>query len=270
MVLVSIICAKANVASATLIGYYGLNEADPLLGKTAVESSSGQNGTYLSAGTGPTSIASVNAGLYGTAVHLNSTAGNTDYIDIPTFTGLTQTGAFTYAAWVNPDSTQLASPTIIGNLNSNLRGYDLRIAPSGSDWSLRLTNPSGLPTSYTTIATIPSGVWTHVAVTKDVNDSGGIGTNTSNIQFYVNGSLVESGTIGLTGATAASHYYIGAGRSGTQYFGGGVDEVRIYDQVLDATAIADLAAGGVPEPTGLFLISSSIVGAVIIRRRRDM
>jgi hypothetical protein len=267
IVLVSIICAMANTAPAALIAYYGLNETDPLKGKTAADSSgNGFNGTYSSAGTGPTSIASVNAGLYGTAVHLNSTAGNTDYVNIPTLNGLTQTGAFTYAAWINPDSTQLASPTIIGNLNSNLRGYDLRIVPSGTNWNLRLTSPSGTITSVTGSTIIPSGVWTHVAVTKDANGSGG--TDLSNVQFYVNGSPVDSGTIGLTGATAAVNYFIGAGRSGTQYYGGGVDEVRIYNEVLDATAIAGLAA--VPEPTGLFLMLSSIVGALVIRRRRDM
>jgi hypothetical protein len=328
IVLVSIICAMANVASATLVGYYGLNEPDPLLGTTAVDSSpSAQNGTYLGEAT-PTSIASVNAGLYGTAVHFDSTTGNTSYVDIPSFTGLTDTGAFTYAAWINPDATQRANPNIFGNLNINQRGYDFRIAlPTGGDgsvWNLKLNQPNGaaLPTSYVTTATIPSGVWTHVAVTKDVNDSGGVGTNLSNIQFYVNGSLVESSTIGLTGAILATHYYIGAGRSATQYFGGGIDEVRIYDEVLDGTAIAGLAAlpgvpgdynndgkvnaadyvvwrktningsqgytvwrqnfgkptagsgsglgaaGSVPEPAGLLLFASAIIGACVTRPRR--
>src|SRR5689334_20908750 len=138
--LFSIIYAMANAASAALIGYYGLNEADVLKGKTAADSSpSVQNGVYVATGAGPTSIASVNTGLYGTAVHFDS-AVSKDYVDMTPFTGLTQTGAFTYAAWVNPDSTQLAAPTIIGNINSNLRGYDLRIASAGSgNWNLRLT-----------------------------------------------------------------------------------------------------------------------------------
>jgi hypothetical protein len=243
-------------------------------------------------------------------------------------TGITHDGAFTYAAWINPDSTQLANPTIIGNLNSNLRGYDLRIAlPTGGDgsaWNLKLNEPIATPgpTNYVTTATIPSGQWTHVAVTKDINGSGG--TDVSNIQFYINGNLVESSTIGLTGLTDATHYYIAAGRSTTQYYGGGVDEVHIYNEVLDATAIAALAAGlpavagdyngdrkvdaadyvlwrkspsacggspggsdtwranfgnpagsgsglvragSVPEPAGLLLFASAIMGACIVRRR---
>lgn len=265
--LIGILCAIENAASAALIGYYGLNEPDPLLNTTAVDSSpSAQNGTYLSEATGPTSIPSANADLYGTAVRFDSTMGHTSYVDIPSFTGLTDTGAFTYAAWINPDSTQLANPTIIGNLNSNHRGYDFRIAlptdGDGSVWNLKLNQPNGLslPTSYVTTATIPSGVWTHVAVTKDVNDSGGVGTNTSTINFYVNGSLVESSTIGLTESTLATHYYIGAGRSGTQYFGGGIDEVRIYDEVLSDSAIAALAALPTPLP-GDFNADGHVDGA---------
>ena len=264
IVLVSSICAMANVSSAALIGYYGLNETGSLKGNTAADSSgSGQNGKYAAAGTGPVSIASANAGLYGTAVHFDSTAGHTDYADMTPFNGLTQTGAFTYAAWINPDSTQLATPTIIGNLNSNLRGYDFRIVSAGSgNWNLRLTNPSGAPTTFTTIATIPSGTWTHVAVTKDVDGSGGVGL--SNIQFYVNGIAVDSGTIGLTGATNQAQLYIAAGRSGSQYFGGGVDEVRIYNEVLTGSAIADLAV--VPEPATLLLVASMLCCVGGLRR----
>jgi len=270
LVLVSVICAMANVASAGLIAYYGLNETDPvtLKDKPAADSSgSNFNGTYRSAvaGAGATSIASAEPSRYGAAVHLDS-AVNKDWVEVTPFSGLNQDGAFTYAAWLNPDSTQLTSPTVIGNLRDDQRGYDLRIVPSGSGWSLRLSNPTGIPTTFTTVATIPSGVWTHVAVTKDVNGSGG--TDLSNVQFYVNGSPIDSGTIGRTGVTSQSTFYIGVGRSANQYYGGGIDEVRVYNEVLDATTIAGLAA--VPEPASLLLLLSSMVGAVVIRRRGDM
>lgn len=332
--LVSIICAMANVASATLVGYYGLNETDTSLNSVVADSSPDHlnPGKYLGE-VAPTSIPSVNAASYGTAVHFTSTSLNTSYADLaPFINGIAQNSAFTYTAWINPDAVQRANPTIIGNLNSNQRGYDLRIAlptdGDGSVWNLKLNQPIGtsLPISYVTTATIPSGAWTHVAVTKDVNDSGsgGAGSNTSAVKFYVNGILVESTDIGQTGPLTPDHYYIGAGRSTTAYFSGGIDEVRIYDEVLNATAIAALAAlpgvpgdynndgkvnaadyvlwrknpsafggspggynswranfgnppgsgsglvgaGSVPEPAGLLLFLSAVIGACGARRRR--
>jgi len=250
----------ANAASAALIGYYGLNETPPsgdlLKGLTAVDSSgNGRDGTYAGE-VGPKTIPSVNAGLYGTAMSLDSSTGQTGYVDLVPFSDLTQTGAFTYAAWLNPAATQLANPTVIGNLQSSSRGYDLRIAASGSNWSLKLTAGAS-PAVTSTLATISSGVWTHVAVTKDTSN---------NIQFYVNGSLVDSGTIGLTSATAPSDYYIGAGQSGTAYFAGGIDEVRIYNEVLSGSAIAGLAV--VPEPTSILLMGVGSLGLIGYRLRK--
>src|SRR5262245_15830613 len=212
IVLVSIICAKANVASVTLLGYYDLNETLPIpvptRNVTAEDSSPGgpSPGTYLTdAGPGPTSIASVNAGLYQTAVHFD--INSLDYIQISSLIGApTQNSAITYAAWINPDTVQMANPTIIANSGST-RSYDLRIVlPTGGDgsaWNLRLAanGATTTPATYTTIATIPAGAWTHIAFTKDVNDSGsaGAGSNTSALKFYLNGSLLESSDISQPG-----------------------------------------------------------------------
>ena len=72
--------------------------------------------------------------------------------------------------------------------------------PSAAFWRLPPSHPS--PIMITT-ATIPAGAWTHVAFTKDVNDSGsgGVGSNTSALKFYKNGSLVESSDISQPGPT---------------------------------------------------------------------
>src|SRR5262245_31252983 len=108
IVLVSIICAMANVASATELAYYKLNE-DPSITSTALDSSPGgsSSGTYIvDTGTGPTSVASVNP-TYGTAIHFD-TSSTLSYINVPSLSGApTQNSALTYAAWINPDTVQL-------------------------------------------------------------------------------------------------------------------------------------------------------------------
>jgi hypothetical protein len=188
--------------------------------------------------------------LYGTAVNFDFSS-SLAYINTPFSGAPSQNSALTYAAWIKPDALQMGIPNIIAS-SSGSRGYDFRLSlPTGGDgsvWNLSL-NTGGFTVpaaaNYITTATIPAGAWTHVAFTKDVNETGsaGAGTNTSALKFYMNGSLVESGDISQPGATTPSRYLFAAGRSGTSYYSGGIDEVRIYDEVLDATAIAALAAG---------------------------
>lgn len=249
--LFSIVCAGANAASAASIAYYGLNETGTLKGQTATDASgAGQNGTYAAAGTGPTSIASVNP-MYGTAVHFDS-AVSKDYVNIPAFSGLTQAGALTYALWVNPDATQLSSPTLIGNASSNTRGFDFRVVASSGAFKLQLVDPAANVLSTTTI---PAGVWSHVAVTKDIDGSGGAGL--ANYQFYINGNPIESGTI-ATGGSDPTALELAASRSSGSYFGGGLDEVHIYNEVLSGSAIAGLAV--VPEPNAILLMGLGALG----------
>jgi hypothetical protein len=200
---------------------------------------------------GTEGIASANAALYGTAFSFNYVApdfGN--YVDIgqnnTTFNFLTRDGALSYAAWIKPSATQdFPLPTFIGTPGS---AFDFRIAQpaSGPDWNLRLQSGNTAASGVATTVTIPSDVWTHVAVTKEAYNAT---TNpTPAVKFYVNGVFAESGTVGRAGSgSTTKRLFIGAGALTTEYYKGGVDEVYVYDEVLDASTIAGLA-GVAPLP----------------------
>ena len=76
-------------------------------------------------------------------------------------------------------------------------------------------------------ADLPTGSWTHLAVTYDG----------SALRFYVNARSVS--TTGKTGriTTSTDPLTIGSDRFYGQYFTGLIDEIRVYDTVLDTSQI---------------------------------
>ena len=266
-----VVFAMAEISLGALVGYYPLNELNGTAEGDLVTDASGnsRNMQIFSDDDPPVlpqqGIASANAALYGTAYSFNTPADALNYADTVTGSfsgsGLTRDSALTYAAWIKPAANQISLPTILG---SNGRGYDFRIAPSGSDWSVVLSAGNN-SFAISSAATIESDVWTHVAVTKDVNGSSG--TNRSSVNFYINGVLVESGDVGRTTITQSPvRFFVGTGSQITQYYSGGIDEARIYNEVLDASTIAGLAI--VPEPCSLSLASMGLILAGSQLRKR--
>jgi hypothetical protein len=95
--------------------------------------------------------------------------------------------------------------------------------------------------SYST--TINTGSWYHVVITKDTSIA-----NTG-LNMYINGSLASvtrssSGT--LSAFTYVSDFNIGGVDNGSQLFNGQIDEVAIFNRVLNTTEIAALYGGTSP------------------------
>ncbi len=80
---------------------------------------------------------------------------------------------------------------------------------------------------------VNDGSWHHVVLTRDAG--------TGNTTIYIDGSLEQTGTTG-SGTIGTAFASIGriedtANPSSPEYFDGALDEVRIYDTVLDSTAV---------------------------------
>ena len=188
---------------------------------TAVADSSGNgfNGTMQG---GMTADAASSPGIVGTSFHFN---GGT--IQVPSFV-IPATDKGTIAFWINPDDISTRH----------------RILGAKDDWetqiitSTRLANEfytggGGMETSNVS----PVGTWTHVAMTYD-KTSGRSETYIDGVLDQQSGSQISSdpsGTVTLT---------LGSRTGKTEVFDGYLDDVRIYDRVLDATEIADLYNGG--------------------------
>ena len=106
---------------------------------------------------------------------------------------------------------------------------------------------------------VPEDTWTHVAWQYDGTDK----------VVYVNG--VETARAAGANQSAPTLPVIvgGHGRDAAdpagQSFNGLLDDVRIYDEVLDAAAIGAIA-NSIPEPSTIGLLGLALTG--LVRRRR--
>jgi hypothetical protein len=83
---------------------------------------------------------------------------------------------------------------------------------------------------------VPTNTWTHVASTY----------NGSKLTIYING--VASGSMNVTGTTCANDEPLAVGAKNAPakglleaFWDGQLDDVRVYNKALTATAIANLA-----------------------------
>jgi hypothetical protein len=204
-----------------------------IAGNTATDSSG--NNQHATLVNGPTWV----AGQSGNAINLD---GSDDYLSMPigVVSGLDD---FTIASWVRLNTTgswrrlfDFGTGTSVNMFltpQSGSNTFRFAITTSGASSEQQINGSSPLPT----------GTWTHVAVTK----SGNVGT------LYVNGTAVGTNsnmTLSPSSLGNTNNNWIGRSQySGDAYLDGQVDDFRIYNRPLSASEVSDLAVGGDPTPT---------------------
>jgi hypothetical protein len=201
----------------TLVGHWQMDEGS---GTTLVDvSASANDGTI-------TGSPSWVTGVINQALSLN---GST-YALVPYAASLDITSAITLSVWIKPNT--LTTSYVIKKAISSVDGYELSISSSGVPF-FRLNNYSSGNT-YRVDANNPLVLngWTHIAGTYD-------GTN---MHIYVNGIQDDDApTLGPTLiATNNEALGIGAQSNGASPVNGTIDDARIYNGALDATAVLAL------------------------------
>ncbi|NUP48248.1 MAG: hypothetical protein HOW97_13190 [Catenulispora sp.] len=218
---------KANGAPPPppLVAWYKFDETS---GTTAADASG--NGHTASLGGTTTHV----TGRTGGAVHLDGTSG---YVVLPSGL-LSGVGAFTLATWVKLDSAPTWSR--IFDIGSGTTSY-MFLTPNSGSGTVRFAITTGGWSAEQQIngsAALPTGAWTHVAVTV----SGSTGT------LYVNGAAVGTNTAmtlnaGSLGGGATA--WLGRSQySGDPYLPGALDNTRLYSRALSASEIGSLYSTG--------------------------
>lgn len=203
-----------------LLAYWKLDEATAA---TTVADSSGNGRTGTATGTTIDPIGQVNS--------CRSFNGTTDLITVPTFS--TGTAALTVALWAY--STNFAHSGMMVMKKPVNAQWEFYVDTSGAN---RLKFRGGGVGGDTCVVDLAGNVtnsqWNHFAVTT---------TGTSG-KIYVNGVLKKDDTVVaiVDGTTAGTNDILLSTYDGTLYpFNGKMDDVRIYNRVLSASDIMELA-----------------------------
>ncbi|MFD0599779.1 LamG domain-containing protein [Catellatospora coxensis] len=145
--------------------------------------------------------------------------------------------AFSIATWVRLDAvTNWARLFDFGTGTS----ANMFLVPSSSSGTARFaitTSGSGGEQRINAPSALPTGVWTHVAVTV----GGGVGI------LYVNGAEVaRNSAMTLTPASLGSttNNWIGRSQYSDPYLDGAVDSFRVYSRVLTASEVSGFHSAG--------------------------
>jgi GH43 family beta-xylosidase len=178
-------------------------------------------------------------GQVGQAVNFD---GSNDYVNLPIGGVINSLNDFTIATWVRLDTTaswrrifDFGSGTSVNMFLTPTSGSTVRFAitTGGGGAEQRINGTSALPT----------GTWTHVAVTRSGNTG----------RLYVNGTQVGQNTsMTLSPASLGNTNQNWLGRSqysSDGYLDGQIDDFRIYNRALSGSEVQSLANNGGPTPT---------------------
>jgi hypothetical protein len=244
VLLVAVLASSALALDPNLVAWYQFDEG---AGTIANDTAGGHNGTINGAAWA--------AGKVGGALSFD---GVNDYIRVPDNPSVrfTQNSSFTLCTWINPISTNGQGALLSKwqtDSRSGLFTYTMEWWKANEVIGFGACNSGHsyvYPASPDGIA--PVGVWSHIACVYD----------NRNMRIYVNGELEASGYFPYSTTNVADND-LGIGAlitSGVErYFGGTLDDVRIYNRALTADEIKNI-----PEPATIMLLS---MGAFILRKK---
>jgi hypothetical protein len=216
--------ANAAAPTAGLVGYWSFDNGT---GASATDSSGNGNSGALAGG------ATWTTGKVGTgALQFDGTTGYVSIANIP-FGG---TKPISVCAWIKPSGFSGAR-TIFSEASEIV----LQMNGTSVVWIL---NSFATNDRVTVAGNMTAGNWYHVC---GVYNTGGA------MQVYIDGTL--RGSVTPTGSYAGVSNKIEIGRMGgynSGYFGGSIDEVRLYNVALSAADVVATFGGGAsaPPPTG--------------------
>jgi hypothetical protein len=212
------------VAEVNLVSWWRFDEGT---GTIAHDSAGDNDGNLIN---GPTwTIGQINGAL--------SFDGVNDYVYVPDSDGLDVSAVFTFAFWMYLNEGTVSIGNIISKDGSTdtTGAYDVAVLP---DKSIEYEVNNEFPYLNSGANSISQGAWHHVALTFAESAS-------PRMRIYIDGVEKASGS---PPAPSILSTYLMIGRrglsSGSRYFGGKLDDVRIYNRALSGGEVWQLYQSG--------------------------
>jgi len=166
---------------------------------------------------GTISGATWTSGKYGSALQFD---GVDDYVDCGNDNSLNATDAITIGAWVKRGAFQIDHARILDKEGTT--AYAILFYTTDSEIKLY----AKIGSSYSVVSTgiiLQPDTWEHIAITYNSSD----GT----LKGYQNGKITKIDNTSFSGkiGTNSNNLRIGRSNSGSYYFNGQIDDVKIYN-----------------------------------------
>ena len=217
----------APAAPTGLMVAWGFNEG---AGTSAADSSGNNNTATLLNGL------TWGTGKYGSGLSFD---GANDYLSAPNSPSLDITGTgLTLSTWLKPSTASTGDQVVLGKhwnttMTSPYYQYALELQTNGTRPVFLIGTATGLRAVAMT-GSLTKNVWSHLAIVW----------NGSTVQFYVNGALVSSGSLSASMTARGNPLRLGADADPWQFYGGLLDDMRIYNRAQTAAEVqADMNTG---------------------------
>ena len=243
LIVVAVVCASLAAAQSAVVTAHAAVSPNIVLfykfdthqGASVTDSSNSHlNGTLVNADPNTAYV----TGLTGYRTALSLAAPQHQFVDVPQGPSL-DVNRFTLAALVRYTGTQTAETLDRWEVLEKAGAYWLNIRIDGHVRTGGFFGGCGNSQFwkfFDSTGTVPTNTWTHVASTY----------NGSKLKIYING--VASGSMNVTGTTCANDEPLAVGAKNAPakglleaFWDGQLDDVRVYNKALTATAIANLA-----------------------------
>jgi hypothetical protein len=172
--------------------------------------------------------------IVGKTSHCLAFDGVDDYVEISDYKGISGGASRTCTAWIK---TTRPSTSYILNWGA--------ATDEGAKWLIRLHDDGGLRVSINGgtirgVSNLADGDWHHIAVVLEDDGS----PDVSEVELYADGRLetVRATTAHAVNTSADQTVKIGVdNNTGTVFFLGQIDDVRIYERALSGREIAEMA-----------------------------
>ena len=229
MAMIGAACITAlNAQIPSYVPTSGLVAWYPFTGNANDSSGNGHNGTTFG-----TTLTTDRFGHANSAYHFNGT-GN--YIQVPNNAAFNLQDAMTISIWIYAANVTMAQRIIDKTTGGFNDSWLLDLSPEITNLNEVRCIAGGTNIPFSTPVITLNNTWYHVAVTYDL----------VNVKFYINGTL--NNTVPLSTVTPANSNPVGIGVASdiTDFFGGKLDDIGIWNRPLTPCEINELYTATVP------------------------